>query len=310
MTAISKGKTSLEKIKEIPPVFLIGGNIEGEESILLDSLGVKDCKVFFGDGLSVDSITSFTESYGFFATPKFIAIFKAESLPKPTVAYILEYAQRPNRAVSLCLFTAKKAFYESLEGNTGPFFASLSLFGEWSSEKEKRVIKVFQEILSERKITCLSSTLQLFLSRCGDMEFHGVKQEFEKLLCAIGDKQHLEASDVNTFTDYQEKLSLWVFRNALFQGARVTAARAYRSLCDKGEEPLGLIAFLRSQCLIGLKYFDEKVSSSDKKFAIYVEFGKEALVQTLAYLFYAEGQIKSGVEPSVVMSMLITRMTK
>ncbi|WP_213357805.1 hypothetical protein [Chlamydiifrater phoenicopteri] len=310
VSAALKGRESLEKIKEVPPVLLIGGNIEGEESILLDALGLKDCKVLFGDGLAAETVSSYTESYGFLSAPRSVAIFKAEGLPKATVNYILKYAKAPNKSVSLCLFTSKKVFYESLETSTHSLFSSLSLFGEWTSEKEKRVIKVLQELLKERNVTCAPSTLQFFLTRCGDMEFQGVKREFEKLLCAIGDKESLETTDVSAFTDHQEKLSLWVFRNALFQGSRVTAAKAYQALCDKGEEPLGLIAFLRSQCLYGLKGFDEKASSNDKKFAIYIDYGKEALVQALSYLFYAEGQIKSGIEPSIAMTMLISRMTK
>ncbi|BAE81366.1 conserved hypothetical protein [Chlamydia felis Fe/C-56] len=296
--------------KENTPSFtVIGSNSEEDKDVCIELLISGKTQEFDASGLTISDLSKWTEAYGLFPSKEVITIFQVEKLSQQTRDFLIRYAKNPHPYLTVLLFTTKQSCYQSLrkEFSSAIF---LSLFGEWPSDREKRMMVLLSQRASLLGISCPLALASAFIKKFPQgEEMHNLLGEFHKLLCCMGKKQTLEYSDIESFVVKKEQVSLWKLRDAVLQrNASESQALLQSLIYEQGEDPLGLIAFLRGQCLYGLRSLEEEVG--DRKHRFFVAYGKERLYQALSHLFYAESVIKNNdQDPIIAVETLLIRMT-
>lgn len=294
--------------QEKPPFFaVIGSNSEEDKNLCMELLVPGKTQEFDGAGLTVSELSQWTESYGLFASQETIAIYHVEKLSQATRDFCAHYSKRPHPHLTLVLFTTKQSCFQELQKDL-PSAMFLSLFGEWPSDREKRITVLLTQKAASLGVSCSSALASAFVKRFPQREVHYLLGEFHKLICQIGSKKLLEYKDIEALVEKEERVSLWKFRDALLQRNVKQSRELLRALLhEHGEDPLALIAFLRAQCLYGLRAVEEK--NKDQKYRIFFVYGKEHLYQALSHLFYIEYLIKNNVQDSLIaMDTLLVRM--
>ncbi|SYX08896.1 hypothetical protein,DNA polymerase III, delta subunit [Chlamydia poikilotherma] len=294
--------------EKAPALTVIGSNSEEDKNVCIELLVSGKAQEFDASGLTVSDLSKWTESYGLFASKEVISIFQTEKLPQQTRDFLIRYAKNPHPHLTIFLFTTKQSFFQSLLKELVSA-ASLSLFGEWQSDREKRMTILLSQRASSLGITCSLALASAFIKKFPQGEMHNLIGEFHKLLCCIGKKQTLEYGDIESFVVKKEQVSLWKLRDAILQrNASESQILLQALLYEHGEDPLGLIAFLRGQCLYGLRSLEEE--TGDRKHRFFISYGRERLHQALSHLFYAESIIKNNVQDSIIaVETLLIRMT-
>ncbi|MEF9497232.1 DNA polymerase III subunit delta [Chlamydia sp. 04-14] len=294
--------------EKAPALTVIGSNSEEDKNICIELLVSGKTQEFDASGLTVNDLSKWTESYGLFASKEVISIFQAEKLSQQTRDFLIRYAKNPHPHLILFLFTTKQSSFQSLCKGLASA-VSLSLFGEWQSDREKRMTVLLSQRASSLGITCSLALASAFIKKFPQGEMHNLIAEFHKLLCCIGKKQTLEYGDIESFVVKKEQVSLWKLRDAILQRNTSESQTLLQALLhEHGEDPLGLIAFLRGQCLYGLRSLEEE--TGDRKHRFFISYGKERLHQALSHLFYAESIIKNNVQDSIIaVETLLIRMT-
>ncbi|AHK63091.1 hypothetical protein BOKEGFJH_00214 [Chlamydia avium] len=294
--------------KEQSPSFaVIGSNSEEDKDICMELLVSGKMREFDALGLTVNDLSQWTESYGLFAFLETIVIYRVEKLSQSVRDFFIRYSNNPHPYLTFVLFTTKQSYFQGLQKDL-PTAMFLSLFGEWFSDREKRITALLTQKASSLGISCSSALASAFVKKFPQREIHYLLGEFHKLLCQIGDKKVLEYKDIESLVEKQEQVSLWKFRDALLQrNVRESQALLHSLLYEHGEDPLSLIAFLRGQCLYGLRGLEEK--NKDHRYRIFFVYGKEHLYQALSHLFYVESLIKNNIQdPLIGMETLLVRM--
>ncbi|AFS21307.1 DNA polymerase III subunit delta [Chlamydia psittaci] len=294
--------------EKAPHLTVIGSNSEEDRRVCVELLVSGKAQEVDALGLTISDLSKWTESYGLFASKEVVSIFQAEKLSPQMRDFLARYARNPHPHLTLMLFTTKQSFFQSLRKEL-PSTVFLSLFGEWQSDMEKRMATLLSQKASLLGISCSLALASVFIKKFPQAEMHTLLGEFHKLLCCLGGKQVLEYNDIENFVVKQEQVSLWKLRDAVLQrNTSASQAMLQALLHEHGEEPLGLIAFLRGQCLYGLRSLEEE--TGDRKHRFFIAYGKERLHQALSYLFYAESIIKNNTQdPIIAMETLLIRMT-
>ncbi|AAP05159.1 DNA polymerase III subunit delta [Chlamydia caviae] len=294
--------------EKAPALTVIGSNSEEDKSVCMELLVSGKTQEFDASGLTISDLSKWTESYGLFASKEVISIFQAEKLSQQTRDFLIRYARNPRPHLIVFLFTTKQSCFQSLRKELSSA-AFLSLFGEWQSDREKRMTVLLSQRAALLGVTCSLALASAFIKKFPLGEMHNLIGEFHKLLCCIGKKQALEYSDIESFVVKKEQVSLWKLRDAILQRNTAESQALLRALLlEHGEDPLGLIAFLRGQCLYGLRSLEKE--TADRKHRFFIAYGKERLHQALSHLFYAESIIKNNVQDSIIaVETLLIRMT-
>ncbi|WP_348663964.1 DNA polymerase III subunit delta [Chlamydia vaughanii] len=293
--------------EKTPALTVIGSNSEEDKNVCLELLVSGKTQELDAVGLTVNDLARWTEPYGLFTSKEVLSIFQVEKLSQQTRDFLIRYAKNPHPHLTFFLFTTKQSYFQSLRKELAAT-VFLSLFGEWQSDREKRMTVLLTRKATDLGISCSLALASAFIKKFPQVEMHNLLGEFHKLLCHIGKKPALEYSDIESFVVKKEQVSLWKLRDALLQkNASESVALLRALLYEQGEDPLGLIAFLRSQCLYGLRSLEE--DTGDKKHRFFVSYGRERLYQALNHLFYAESIIKNNTQdPIMAVETLMIRM--
>ncbi|CRH48545.1 DNA polymerase III subunit delta [Chlamydia trachomatis] len=205
------------------------------------------------------------------------------------------------------LFTNKAELFSSLSSKLSNALC-LSLFGEYFAERDARIAQVLIKRSKESQLSCSLGVAKIFVSKFPQTGLFEILSEFQKLICQMGDKESIEASDIQSFVEKKEAISLWKLRDALLRKDRVAAHSLMRSLVsDMGEEPLAILNFLRSQYLLGLRAVAEQ--SKERKTQIFIAAGEPALLNGLNLFFHTESLIKNNFQdPMLSLEMLVSRL--
>lgn len=306
-----KDYTSFEDLvrlfqEKIPSFVVIGSNSEEDKHLCMELLVSEKTQEFDGFGLTISDISQWTNSYGLFASRETISIYRAEKFSQPMRDFLVHYAKNPHPHLTFVLFTTKQSYFQELR----KYLLSaifLSLFGEWPSDREKRMAALLVRKAASLGISCSSALASAFVKKFPQKEVHYLLGEFHKLLCSIGSRKVLEYKDI-AVVEKEEHVSLWKFRDAILQ-RNIQDSRIFLHslLHEHGEDPLELIVFLRGQCLYGLRALEE--NNKDQKYRIFSIYGKERLYQALSHLFYIESLIKNNVQDArIAIETLLIRM--
>ncbi|EPP35697.1 hypothetical protein CP10139811_0028 [Chlamydia ibidis] len=292
-----------------PPLVLVGSGTEEDREVIPELLISQTYAKFDGSVLTIHDLALKTENYGIFGNREYVVIFQVDKLSSSVKDFLISYSKNPHPHVKILLFTTKSSVFQSLAKQLMRVLA-LSLYGEWSSDREKRLSTLLSRKAESLGVFCPLSLGAVFLKKFPQAAIHDILGEFHKLLCHIGGKQTLEYADIEKFTEKREQVSLWKFRDALLRRDLLESRDCLHALIhEQGEDPLSLIAFLRSQCLFGLRSLEE--GQEDRKFRNFISYGSDRLHQALSNLFYAESIIKNNQQdPIIAVETLIIRMTR
>ncbi|WP_201456855.1 hypothetical protein [Chlamydia sp. 17-3921] len=295
--------------KKLPSIALIGSSSEENEGIL-ELLISGEFQSVEARMFSIEMVSQKTENYDMFSKRETFGIFQAEKLPQVTKEFFMEYIKNPLPNLNFLLMTTNFTSFQELK-ELYPSALSVNLFEERAFDREKRIVALLSSKASQFGISCTPSIAGVFIRKLKGATLYDILGEFDKLLCHIGNKGILEFSDIEWFVEKREKISLWKFRDAFLQRQLGDCLQQLHALLqDRREDPLGIIAFLRTQCLYGLRGFEENLIE-DSKFRLFVSYGKEKLYQALSSLFYAESIIKNNLQdPVIAIETLLVRMTK
>ncbi|SPN73520.1 hypothetical protein,DNA polymerase III, delta subunit [Chlamydia serpentis] len=291
-----------------PAIALIGSSLEDDKDAFFALLVSGKFQELDGQGLMLSTLMSWTETFGLFSAHETLGIIHTEKLPSSIKDFLTQYAQNPRPHLTILMITTKPECFRELS-TVLPSALSLNLFGEWPADREKRVARLLLQRTSSLGISCSQSLVSLFLRKLGATFLHDILSEFDKLLCSIGKKTVLDHSDIKDFVVKKEKSSLWKLRDFLLKSNVIESHQQLHFLLENGEDPLGIIAFLRTQCLYGLRSLEE--GSNENKHHLFTVYGKERLYKALSSLFYAESLIKNNVQdPIIAVDTLVIRMTQ
>ncbi|ANH79116.1 hypothetical protein [Candidatus Chlamydia sanziniae] len=295
--------------EKLPAIAFIGLSVEEDKDVLVEALTSGKCQEIDGSGLTEHTLALWTENYELFSMHKTVVISKVDKLREETRDFLIRYAKNPQPQLTLLLMTAKQECFRRLCQSL-PFVLSLSLFREWPIDREKRLALLLSQRALCLGMNCSPSLASLFLRKLADISVHDVFNEFDQLLCRVGKKDSLDSLDIENFVTKKERVSLWKFRDALLKREVSQSHQLLHILLnERGEDPLGMIAFLRSQCLYGLRGLEE--TPKDSKYRLFVFYGRERLYQALSSLFYTESLIKKNIQdPVVAIETLVIKMTK
>ncbi|AAD18527.1 hypothetical protein CpB0395 [Chlamydia pneumoniae TW-183] len=292
--------------EKVPAIALIGSALEDDKDALIELLVSESFKELGGQGLMPATLMSWTETFALFQEHETLGIIHAEKFPLATKEFLSRYARNPQPHLTILIFTTKQECFRELS-KALPSALSLSLFGEWPADRQKRIIRLLLQRAERVGISCSQSLASLFLRALASTSLPDILSEFDKLLCSVGKKTSLDHSDIKELVVKKEKASLWKFRDSLLKRDPVEGHQQLHFLLEDGEDPLGIITFLRTQCLYGLRSIEE--GSKENKHRMFVLYGKERLHQALNSLFYAETLIKNNVQdPIVAVETLVIRM--
>ena len=294
--------------EKIPSFVVIGSNSEEDKHVCMELLVSGKIQEFDGFGLAISDVSQWTDSYGLFSSRETISIYRAEKFSQPMRDFLIHYAKNPHPHLTFVLFTTKQAYFQDLK-KCLPTAIFLSLFGEWPSDREKRMATLLVQKAASLGISCSSALASAFVKKFPQKEVHYILGEFHKLLCSIGSRKVLEYKDVEG-VEKEEYVSLWKFRDAILQ-RKVQDSQTFLHflLYEHGEDPLELIMFLRGQCLYGLRALEE--NNKDQKNRLFSVYGKERLYQALSHLFYIESLIKNNVQDArIAIETLLIRMVR
>lgn len=284
--------------QHLPSCILIGTAFEEDKHILRELLVTGVVQELDGSTLALADLSHRTDSLGLFSFKETLVIDQAEKLSPAIQEFLLRYSKKPHPHLSVWVFTAKPLFFQSfLKKFRGA--VSLSLFEEWPSDREKRMALLLTRQATRMDVHCSIAVASAFIKRYAQIKMHHLLGEFHKLLCSIGNKKTLEYADIEGFVVKKEQVSLWKFRDALFQKDRQASRRLLSALLHENrEDPLGVLFFLRGQCMYGLRAIEE--GCQDRKYRIFRSCGRERLCQMLSDLFYAESIIKNNTQDPIL----------
>lgn len=287
---------------------IVIGSSSLEDKDIFSELYISGRKSFFdGQRLLQQELLSWTDHFGLFASQETIGIYQAEKMSSSLQEFIIDYTRHPNPNLTLFLFTNKAELFSSLSSKLSNALC-LSLFGEYFAERDARIAQVLIKRSKELQLSCSLGVAKIFVSKFPQTGLFEILSEFQKLICQMGDKESIEASDIQSFVEKKEAISLWKLRDALLRKDRVAAHSLMRSLVsDMGEEPLAILNFLRSQYLLGLRAVAEQ--SKERKTQIFIAAGELALLNGLNLFFHTESLIKNNFQdPMLSLEMLVSRL--
>jgi DNA polymerase III, delta subunit len=288
-------------------VFIIGSSFPEDKDIFLELYVSGRGRLFDGQRLVKQELLSWTDNFGLFTSKETIGIYQVEKMSSSLQEFIISYAHHPNPHLTLFLFTSKAEFFSAFSSKL-PNALCLSLFGEYFAERDSRIAQVLIKRSMDVQLSCSLGVAKLFVSKFPQVGVFEIFSEFQKLICQIGGKSCLEASDVQSFVEKRESASLWKLRDALLRRDLSTGQSLMQSLVsDLGEDPLAILNFLRSQYLSGLRAIAEQ--SKDRKTQIFFAAGEQALLNGLNLFFHAESLIKNNVQdPILSLETMIARL--
>lgn len=284
-------------------------------------------QTFDGASLSVECLRDELDSLSLFAQKRVILIRQADKLSKPLQEVCVAYYAQMHPSITLVLSGSavhrSSRFYTQAEKHGIVFDAP----EEKPWEKERSVPDWVVQYCAAEKKRIEPAAVKELVSRLGT-DRGQLAMELDKLICYIGESEHLRAEDVRTMTQGVPHETIWKLGEAIFFRQTAEALRIGGSLLD-GEAPfLTLLNQIRSQfqtefqvcSLIAQGKGREAVSAQfpymrgnilDKHLKQAQNYGIEAFRRGLVLIGKAEMDAKSGTtDPYLLTETLIVKLTR
>lgn len=211
-----------------------------------------------GKDISVDELISVAETMPFFAPCRLIVVensgfFKRESdrlaeylkeLPETTRLVFVE--TEVDKRNKLYKRVASKGYAAECKRQTG-------------AELKRWAVRGFAGY--GKKLT--EATLELFLSKTGD-EMENIRREMDKLVSYVGEREIIEAKDVEVITTTQISNHIFDMINEVALGHQAKALMLYADLLSLKEPPMRILFLLARQFHILLQVKELRDRGADK----------------------------------------------
>jgi DNA polymerase-3 subunit delta len=207
-------------------------------------------RTYDGSQLNADELLLELSSSSFFVSKKVIWIQQAEKLKKNIQESIESYLTNPHSSICLVLsalsISKTTSFYKNLE-KVGVI---LELVEPKPWEKEKVLIDwVNKQAGAARKIMAYP-VCQLMVKYSGN-DAALLFQEWEKLLCYVGEKKDILQSDIEAICSRLPAYTVWQLGEAIMRGDGKGALAIGKYLLAEGQALLPLLRQIRSQLQTG-----------------------------------------------------------
>lgn len=281
------------------------------------------------DGENLDPLTLKQElgSFSLFSNRQILLIQQADKLNSSCKEILQGFFTQPNRSLFLILSAAALApstrFYQQAE-KAGVI---LELpFTEKAWEKEKLMVEWLLTQAQNAGKGIDHATCQLLLKKLGtDPAF--LFQEWEKLICYVGDRSHINKQDVEAICGSIPLETIWQLGEALFQRDVASALRISKGLISEGVAFFSLIRQVRSQFQTEYQVCSLLVNGGgpneitaafpymkgailERHMQMARKYGIEAFKQALIEIDHTEVDAKnSSVSPEILLDRLIIKLT-
>lgn len=206
--------------------------------------------IFEGPSSTASEILTELNSISFLAQKRVIWIQQADKLKKEVQESLETYMNRPPRQTFLILTATTlhkgSTFYKKCE--KAGVVLEIPELKPW--EKEKRVTEWLSKKAVEARKVMSHQVCQFLVKQMGSDQALLV-QEFEKLLCYIGDRGEITFQDVGTICTSLNVESVWQLGESIFRFNTPSAVHICQGLLNEGNALLPLLRQIRSQFQTG-----------------------------------------------------------
>lgn len=206
--------------------------------------------VYEGSSVSLDDLMTELNSMSFLVPRKAVLINQADKLKKNAQETLERYMVNPQRSSYLILnaATLSKAtsFYKTIEKEG--VVLELAELKPW--EKEKRLVEWLNKKAATARKIVSHQVCQLLVKQTNNDQLL-LSQEFEKLLCYIGDRGEITFADVESICTHAFVESVWQLGEAIFRFDTASAILISQGLLLEGQAVLPLLRQIRNQFQTG-----------------------------------------------------------
>lgn len=203
-------------------------------------------KSFNGAQCTSDELLTELHSLSFFSEKQIILVDEAEKLPKPVMKALESYFQQPNRSVCLVLSALAINHATNFYKHAEKAGIVLEFPEEKPADREKTLIEWIQTRTEAEKKKIDPKACQHLVKQVGtDMAL--LHNEFEKLICYIGDRPSITVQDIAAICGSTNQENIWQLGEALFQRNASTALRISKAFLSDGTSFLPLLRQIRHQ---------------------------------------------------------------
>lgn len=206
-------------------------------------------RVFDGDVVAVGPVLEEMQMPAWFGSGKLVAVRRMDHLSKSALKSLEESLGLLGRGVRLLLsasdLAANTTFYKAVE----KLGVVLDISAKKAAVKESELIAWVEQIGQQRGKRLSRSVSQMLVRQLGDGS--SLQLELDKLLCYVGDREHVTVQDVAAISTVVPSETIWQLGDAVLRSDAGAALRIGNGLLDTGSTLLGLVALLRQQLQTG-----------------------------------------------------------
>lgn len=214
---------------------------------------------YTGKDLPVGEIIDLAETMPFLAERRVIFISDS-GLFKSGGEKLAEYLDSPSES-------AYFVFTESEVDKRSKLYKTVKDKGyaaEFSVQDERTLLRWIAGTLAKENKKITENTAQLFLEKTGtDME--NIQMELEKLICYCGDRDVVEAADVEAICTTRTTNHIFDMVNAIADGKTRQALQLYYDLLALKEPPMRILFLIARQCNMLLQTKRMRAQGFDQK---------------------------------------------
>jgi DNA polymerase III subunit delta len=256
--------------QQILPVYLFTGEaellMERAWQRLRDLLVPPKAQRFSGESLlakevPASAVVERLATMPMFGAKRLVRVKHAEAWLKEQQKTIHAYLAHPNPAACLVLTVAGKKGHEALTAAVQP----VGMVVEFAQPSEAELPRWLQEQARHCQKQLSLQAATLLLERVGT-ELQRLESELEKLCLVVGERQRIEAADIEQTVSQQRAFSVFELLRSVGKCRADQAVSILRRLLLSGEAPLGILALLARQMRILWQVKDalERGSSIDQ----------------------------------------------
>lgn len=186
------------------------------------------------------------QAFSFLAPKRVVLISQAEKMTKPTQELLRSYFANPNKTICLILEASGLNRATNLYKDAEKYGVVLDVAEEKPWEKERSLQGWIVEQLHGEGKQIDSSTAAILIKQLGTDQ-STLHQELEKLICFVGDRKQITASDISAVCTKVSQESGWLLGEAIFRCDGPEALRMTKGMLEDGTALIALLRQIRSQ---------------------------------------------------------------
>lgn len=207
------------------------------------------CRVFDGESTAISSLIDELQTPALFSPCKLAAIRRVDQLSKSELKVLEESFALLGRGVRLLMTSTELAANTTFYKKAEQVGVVIDLPVKKPAVKEGELVAWVEHYGLQRGKRIPHTVSQLLVKQLGDGA--SLRAELDKLLCYVGDRDHVTLQDVTAICTVISSETIWQLGEALLRLDASSALRIGSGLLDSGSTLLGLVAQMRFQLQTG-----------------------------------------------------------